>query len=480
MRDHHILTHNRSNQKSIQWKASLKIGLIFTLIQSGSGNVQAMEIAGWIGGSVANYFGPKVVEYASFLYGGKKKYTEQYNEFVSSRDREELRKLTLKNLNEIKARLETNYQIPNLKKTPEFAISDCKKLVMQGNKIQLKYALAILKIDFVESLMTLFNIKIEEITKLDVSPIGGITNDPIKEEQNKAKIVKYLEHKRINLIAILCAKYEFERIGYGPVNRFLTTAISKRNRYKELGVIFKPTVTTRDDPEEIEEILNSEQQIAVKANLILKFYEPTINFINAKDSEILKSTTHNILYYKSEFYKFYNNKPTKIPLTDPLLSEYEIYLNTVSTTSPDVSSKRHTKGSQDASASFTMLTPPIPANTTSTMPISISPTDATTKTPLATYLNNCTPSQSYSASAQDPFGSLFAPQSSSLGIPQSILEQEQSNHSKESSRSRDETTEETSEDSFKGNSNSQDSLTDSEDYSDSEEGGKNEYNWLKN
>jgi len=450
------LVHDNTKKKSISWKGSLKFALLLTVIDGGNTNVQSMELAGWVltsvGGSIGSYLVPEsvketVTQYASWIIGEEKKYTEQFNEFTANRRIGDLNDLYAKNAAEIKGRLLKNFPIPKSDDNKSFSYTKCTQYISSWEQLYQTYVLALLRKDYVDALKLKMETTIDEIRKLDLKQLEENTKGTHTEEDDQKEIIEFLKKKNLNICANFYAKYRYDRKG-GLFDKGKTSWNSKAARKKFWGTSTIPAVDERENSSYINEILNSDNEISVIANPVLEIYKEIINFITMENALFFENFEGNRDIYRNKYLEFFNLYANPTPLMDPTLSEYINFLKP-----NDKIPKRRTKGSQDGSASFTMLTPPIPANlttttTTTTLPIPIPIPDNA----LGTYLKDCTPTQSYSA--QDPLLSIFAPHEAPKSISQAILEKEQGNNSRESGRSSEETSEYSSEDSLEKNHSS--------------------------
>lgn len=434
-----IQINSHVKKKNTYWISSLKIAFLSFVLQGNHANVHGAETAGWlltsVGSSIAGYFVPDsvketVVQYASWITGEEKKYTEQFNEFTANRRMGDLSDLYSKSADEIKFRLLKNFPVPKLEDTKSlksFPYTKCTQYVTSWELLYQNYVLAILRKDYSDALKHKMETVIEEIKKLDLKQLQEKTKGTRTEEDDQREMISFLEKKKLNICANIYAKYHYERDG-GLWDKGKTSMNSKAARKKFWGTRGIPAVIERENPTYINDILNSGDEISVRANPILEIYKEVITFIKLEDALFFEDFDNNVALYRNKYLEFFNSHATATPLMDPTLVEYTNFLM-----SNNKMSKRHTQSSQDGSASFPLLTP-------TSAPIPITGLDNA----LGSYLKGCTPTQSFSAQ-QDPLFPLFPTQEVPKTITQTILEKEKANHSKESSGSTDESSDNSSE-----------------------------------
>lgn len=427
-----VQINSHVKKKNTYWIRSLKIACLFLIIQGSHTNVHSAETVTWLFGSVASSLGGYLVpeslketfiQYASYVMGEKKQYTEQFNEFTANRRMGNLSDLYSKNTNEIKDRLLKNFPIPHSedkKSLRAFSYKKCAEYVTSWEDLYQNYVLAILRKDYSDALKHQMETVIEEIVKLDLKQLQEKAKGTRTEEDDQNEMIIFLNKKKLNICANIYAKYHYDRDG-GLWDKGRTSWNSKSDRYKFWGTRRIPPVSERENSTYINEILNNDNEISVRANPVLDIYKEVIAFIKLEDALFFEDFDNNVALYRKKYLEYFNSHATATPLLDPTLEEYTNFLM-----SNNKLSKRHTQSSQDGSASFPLLTPisaPIPINGSDNA--------------LGNYLKDCTPNQSFSAH-QDALFSLFPTQEVPKTIAQTILEKEKANHSKESSGTTDE------------------------------------------
>lgn len=338
-------SNNSSFFKYQFMRKKIKMGIFFICVGfMGEKSYGGEQIAYWAGSYIFSCMPETVQQTAkavkNFTVGKPKTYPELFKEFVFNREVTKLNDLVIAKVESIEQELYKKFpiSISGTLNTRYFSVKECRDLLDKADKSLKSYALAILRLDYVDAIKRELDNAYTAVEKLDVESVGSSNKlDNDIRILWKKETLDFLEKMKRNLCAELYVSYEYDREG---------GAWDRHSRHEEVGKARKkywkfrdnsesiPTPTRNEISETMKNVLETDNAIsAILYNQsgefdLLRKYKETIEFIQKLECDIIGPEIKDGLNsYRQQYQKFFKFSATEIKYNADFISTYYDFID---------------------------------------------------------------------------------------------------------------------------------------------------------